>query len=717
MLLKEPVSPDVGTRRAIENGFPSLEISEIAERESWRKDIYRPIYYIQKWWARRLGSVFRAIILAAALPADTDPLELFYRPVQLPDTVVFDPFMGSGVTVGEAHKLGCKAIGKDINPVAYSAARTALRHVNRDELLSAFHQLEASVGGKLRSLYRSTDAQGRPCDVLYYFWVKTLPCPHCSTSVDLFPKFIFATHAYPRKNPEARAVCPWCGEINVVRYDADHHSCTSCAREFDPSRGWARRVNAICSNCEQEFNMADTARQKGSPPGHRMYAKLVLTQEGEKEYLRTTDSDLESYQQTEQRLEDLSSPYPVVKIPDGYNTRQILNYGYRYWHQMFNARQLLGLSLLAQAISEIDSPMTREALAGLFSRILEFNNMFASYKGEGTGAVRPLFSHHVLKPERTPLEANIWGTPRSSGSFSTLFESRLLKAQDYRDRPFELKLEQSGERKRSRKVFGISRPMHASIVDRFPREGLNQNEIYLSCGDSSYTDLPSKSVDLIVTDPPFFDNVHYSELADFFYVWQSHFFSPKKTLSATTTRHPAEVQTEDSSVFAKNLRDVFEECHRVLKDEGVLVFTYHHSRKEGWSAIADAVLGAGFEFVQVHPVKSEMSVAIPKSQAKHPIDLDIILVCRKQGHVERPQQAPVEAVTEAISSCEARVRHFNLADRHLSLGDVRVILYAELLRAISPGRQASEVVRLLNDSRERCCRAATQIYNRQQVIR
>jgi putative DNA methylase len=54
----------------------------------------------------------------------------------------------------------------------------------------------------------------------------------------------------------------------------------------------------------------------------------------------------------------------------------------------------------------------REALLVLFSGVLEFSTLFASYKGEGTGAVRHMFSHHVLKPERMPIEANVWGTSK-----------------------------------------------------------------------------------------------------------------------------------------------------------------------------------------------------------------------------------------------------------------------------------------------------------------
>jgi len=716
MLSKVLITPIAGAERAIEDGFPFEEISEIAEIESWRKEIYRPIYHIHKWWAQRLGSVFRAIILAAALPKDANVRQLFYEPVRLPNLVVFDPFMGSGTTVGEAHRLGCNAIGRDINPVAYFAVRTALGPVERSEVLKAFHQLESSVGEELRTLYRSTDSLGRPCDVLYYFWVKTLPCPHCGTPVDLFSRFIFASHAYPHKHREARAVCPWCGEINLVENDSRRHQCTGCAQSFDPLRGWARRVTALCPNCGHEFRMAETARNNGQPPDHRMYAKLVLTQEGKKEYLRVTDPDLESYRQAKERLKKLSSPYPMVEIPDGYNTRQVLNYGYRYWHQMFNARQLLGLSLLARAIAEIDNAPARDALACLFSGVLEFNNMFASYKGEGTGAVRHMFAHHILKPERTPLEANIWGTPRSSGSFSTLFRSRLLRALDYRDNPFEVVPEKSGQRKKGRKVFGVGQPIHASIVDMYPRNGLAANQIYLSCASSAHTDLPSKNVDLVITDPPFFDNVHYSELADFFYVWQAHFFSPAGAHPKTTTRHPEEVQAREPASFTKNLRRVFEECHRVLNDEGLLLFTYHHSREEGWSALASAVLEAGFEFVQAHPVKAEMSVAMPKTQAKHPIDLDIILVCRKREHSSRSRLASSEALRAAVYACENKVRRFNAVGRYLSRGDVQIILYAELLIALSPQRQGDEVTQVLKALQERCKRAASEIYATQEEV-
>ena len=177
----------------------------------------------------------------------------------------------------------------------------------------------------------------------------------------------------------------------------------------------------------------------GRPPDHRLYAKLVLMPDGSKAYLRATDEDRELYAQAEKSLSGRVNAYPVVAIEPGYNTNQALGYNYRHWHEMFNARQLLGLSILATA-SAIPDPSLRDLFPCLMSGTLEFNNMFASYKGEGTGAVRHMFAHHILKPERVPLEANLWGTPKSSGSFSTMFAGRIRRALDYADDPFEISL-------------------------------------------------------------------------------------------------------------------------------------------------------------------------------------------------------------------------------------------------------------------------------------
>ncbi|WP_071675394.1 DNA methyltransferase [Nioella nitratireducens] len=691
------LAPFSGPCSLEDDEFPFEAISDVAEVESWRKEINRPIYHIHKWWAQRLGTVFRAIALGALTPSGTDVLNAFYRPIRVKDLTVFDPFMGSGTTIGEAAKLGARAIGRDINPVAHFLVRNALAFHDREAVLRTFREIERDVADQIRAQYKTVLPDDTKADVLYYFWVKQVDCPECKTSVDLFSSRVFAKHAYARRHPEAQAVCPSCGEVNAVRYDAEHATCTSCASEFNPQIGPASGQKATCPSCDHTFPIAKTIRERNAPPDHRLYAKLVLTADGKKVYAAATDEDRQSYARAEELLAARPNAYPVVGIEPGYNTNQALGYNYRHWHEMFNARQLLSLSILADRIREIQEPVLRELFTCLFSGALEFNNLFTSYKGEGTGAVRHMFAHHILKPERVPLEANVWGTPKSSGSFMTMFEGRIRRALDYADDPFELRLQREpGQKNKTEKVYGLSEPLGFDLAQDFP-SFKNGKRVYLSCGDSSVTDIEDGAVDAIITDPPFFDNVHYSQLADFFHVWQRHILGEDGTRAIETTRSPSEVQNANVDAFTERLGAVWAECHRVLSDQGVLAFTYHHSRSEGWSSVLHALMEAGFGISAAFPIKAEMSVAMPKLQAKEPIDLDIVLVCRKRSTLEKHQWNGDlwGTITPKAANQVARLRR---SGRKLSRNDVRIIIMAQLIRQLSRSHSLESALSLLEAS-------------------
>ncbi len=705
------------SERAIEDGFPFEQLSDIAEVESWRKEVWRPVYHTHKWWAQRLGSVFRAVVMGCTVPRGSAVMDLYQSAVKLPAPVIFDPFMGSGTTVGEAHKLGCTVIGRDINPVAWRAVRTALQPVDRARLLAHFAELEASVGPRIRALHRSRDSAGNPCDVLYWFWVKQLDCPDCGAAVDLFSSRIFAKHAYVKKYPRVHVCCPGCGAVHAADYTEHSTRCPACRTTYDPHAGTAKGATATCGRCGAGFPIAKTARAQGEPPRHRLYAKLVLRIDGEKEYLAATREDETAYAAAAAELARLAPPLPRVEIRTGYNTRQVLNYGYTRWDQFFNDRQLLAISLLADGIGRLPAAPEREALFVLLSGVLEFNNLFASYKGEGTGAVRHMFSHHVLKPERTPIEANLWGTPKSSGSFLNLFQSRLLRAVDYKAAPFEIVLDPAGGRQAGKKaglkLFGKSRPMGAPVLDAWPANGLPPGAVYLSCGDSAATDLPDRCVDAVVTDPPFYDNVHYSELADFFHVWQRLWMPDGRAEPADTTRDAREVQDIDCGRFSDKLTAVFAECHRVLKDEGLLVFSYHHSREDGWTSVAAAVLNGGFTLVQAQPIKAEMSVAVPKLAAKSPIDLDVLMVCRKAADDRRQVLSPQAALEAAETAARDKVARFNRTGRRLSLNDVRIVVFSQTLAELCAGRRTADVLPVFEAALADCAAISDRLFREQ----
>lgn len=682
-----------------DNNFPFDAISDIAEIESWRKEINRPIYHIHKWWAQRLGTVFRAITLGALMPSGTDIMEAFYQPTRLTGKVVFDPFMGSGTTLGEALKLGSRVIGRDINPVAHFLVKTAFSEHNRELIMETFEDIKRDVAEDIKSYYKARLDDGTEVDVLYFFWVKCIDCPECSSSVELFSSRIFARHAYPRRHPVCQCVCPSCGDVISILYDAQETTCLSCLHTFNPQSGTARGQKATCPKCSHSFRIAKTAQDKSSTLEHKLYAKLVLLPNGEKCYMRANDADRYLYDKSVGELAKRANAYPVSEILPGHNSNQAIGYNYRYWHQMFNDRQLLCLSILADRIREIPDLSVRELFTCLFSGVLEFNNLFTSYKGEGTGAVRHMFAHHILKPERVPLEANLWGTSKSSGSFSTMFHGRIRRALDYAANPFELHKPEDGKPRSTRKIFGLSEPLGFEVGENYS-ELKKGRRVVISCGDSKQTDLEDGSVDAVISDPPFFDNVHYSELADFFYVWQRHILGAEGPRYSTTTRSSGEVQSVDASEFTNRLLGVWSEAHRVLVDNGVLVFTYHHSRSEGWRSVLDAVVRAGFCITAAHPVKAEMSVAMPKAQAKEPIDLDIIVVCRKRGQWAR-RQWDEDQWDEVLPTISGQIERFGRRGRRLSRNDVRVVVMAQMIRQLSQLQDVDDMQRALETNQPR----------------
>jgi putative DNA methylase len=646
----------------IEADFPSAALAPVATAESWRKEVHRPVYHVHKWWATRLGSVFRQILLSTCTPLATDGAR------QSP--VVLDPFMGSGTTVGEALKLGMRAIGCDINPVSYFMVKTGLALPSRAELLSAFEQVRGSVAEKIRSYYRTSDPSFGLCDVLYTFWVMVVQCPVCQYPVPLFDSWVFARHAYAGRHPAAQAVCPKCGDVNAIDLRSEVVQCRSCAFHFDAHGGVFQRGRALCPSCMSGFTPISAVRRTGERPSYKMFAQMALTATGTKFYKRTTSEDRRLYDLAAKRLRELSLPLPDDEIEDGYNTRQILNYHMAKWQHLFNDRQLLCLGLLAKAIQEeVEDKRCRDALTLLFSGTLEFNNMLCSFKGEGTGAVRHIFSHHILKPQRMALENSVWGTDKSSGTFSTLFKTRLLRARDYADNPFEVGLGESG---RTRRVYPGTGPLVA--IEGTPEDvDAGRANLAVLCRDSSSLPVREGSVDFVVTDPPYFDMVNYSELADFFYSWLRRLVA-ELAPNGRTTRFEGEVQGGDARRFAHRLAAVFRECGRVLARAGLLVFTFHHSRPAGWAAAAEALRTAGFTVTAVHISKAEMSVAAPKSQARSPINVDAIIVARASEGVAKDSSL-VEDETQAL------VERCGLPD--LTDGDLRVCIGAAWLKVAS----------------------------------
>lgn len=661
-------------KRAIELDFPFEIIDEIAEIESYRKEINRPIYHIHKWWAKRLGSVFRAIVSGSL--SENDWVN-FYEYQNYAGKVVLDPFMGAGTTLGESLKLGAKVIGCDVNPVSTFIVKQALTSVNLNDLETEFKAIETDVKNEILSFYTTkVPGASRHTPALYYFWVKIVSTPN-GEDIPLFSSYVFSKNAYPNKKPESQIWCPLCENIFIGKYNSTDEQCPECSHLFNPQHGAVKGAKVFDKD-GNEYKIKDLINSHTHAPNHKLYAILALNEQGEKVYIKPTEFDHELFNRAKKRLEELKKelPLPTMAIRSGYNTKQAKGYNYHYWLDFFNERQLLCLGILLRRILKIENRIIRDQFVCLFSGTLEFNNLFCSFKGEGTGAVRHLFSHHILKPERTPLENTVWGVNgKSSGTFSTLFKSRLLKAKTYLDHPFEIMIEKSKSKRSSKKVV-CSAPIDVVITEDWESFQAKDNRALVLNGDSSRLDIPDSSVDAIVTDPPYFDFIHYSELSDFFYAWLSKALSDEYAyLSHQDSSHKNEVQDKDYQQFSYKISKILAECYRVLKTEGLMCFSYHHSTIDGWIAIYNAVTKAEFYIVAAHPVKAEMSVSTPKSAAKEPINLDTILICKKQNESSMIKNNRINLK----ANIEKYVQRFYSIGRNLSSGDKFVIACSQVI--------------------------------------
>jgi hypothetical protein len=149
--------------------------------------------------------------------------------------------------------------------------------------------------------------------------------------------------------------------------------------------------------------------------------------------------------------------------------------------------------------------------------------------------------------------------------------------------------------------------------------------------------IPSGSVDAVITDPPYYGNVQYAELSDFFYVWlrlgltDYPEFAPPLVPKAReiVVNEKAKINggVKDDTFFRQGLLRCFREGHRVLKDDGPLVFTFHHESPQAWGAVLEGVLESGFDIQRVWTYHSE------KVGGSHGagIRFDTVIVCRKRA--------------------------------------------------------------------------------------
>lgn len=611
----------------IEKDLPIEKLNPVAMSEGNSK---KPVYQMHKWWARRLGSVFRMIVLAAFGRQDESEADIWHRfcnGVDLGGKIVLDPFMGGGTTVVEALRLGCRVIGVDINPVAWFVTKKEIEPVDLSALDAAFSELERTAGKRIREYYQTRCPHGHDAEVMYYFWVKVADCPTCGVRTRLFPNYELS-----RRDHTNVVLCPRCLQIiETPSYDKET-KCPDCGEAFDPRKGVSARGSFRCSGCGKVHRVLDIVNHRGAPLDVELYALEGYCPKCGRFFKRVDRDDVARWEKAKREFQHRKDSllFPRERIPtEGRSDPRPVNHGYTHFWQLFNERQLLCLSILLEQILQIPDPNIRELMLIAFSDCLGTNNMFCKYE-VGWHKVSPFFGLHAYHPIERPAENNVWGTLFGRGSFTRCFE-KMRRAKVYGQKPHERLFDLRGRRYTK---YVANERIEACLVREYEELTRTERAGLLRCQSSEdLSFLPDRSVDAVITDPPYFDNVQYSELADFFYVWLRialrdvyPWFGPESSSrSDEIVKNDGLGKTFD--FFNEGLCRIFRECHRVLKDDGLLIFTFHHNQLWAWEGIAQVLLSAGFYISATPVVRSEGKSGFHSGKGN--IRYDCVLVCRK----------------------------------------------------------------------------------------
>lgn len=663
-------------RLLIEEWLPAAAIGVECMREEGSLSAKPPTKYFHIWWARRPLTVSRAAVLGSLLPAHF-PQDIFERLLGFArpgdelvkirkqmDTgrkveggfacdrafkrglreddvakahaaanklfgrtvTVLDPMAGGGSIPLESARLGFNTLASEYNPVACSVLEATVDYPFRfdEDLLDHTRHWAGEwlsrVEKRLASYYpRRSDGL-----VHSYIFVRTVPCPDTGFDSPLVPDW----HLLKPKGSTYRLWAEPVVDKKAGTWSIRFVESTKAGKGAEPPRPTYNDGKGISVFTDLQIS-PDYINAKAQAGEMRfvLYAVAVNTPSG-RVFHRPSDADITALAAAERRLARVSHELavsgimPVEDVPLGDKTSELLTKGMRRWRDLFTPRQLLcnctfveELNRLRQDILAKDGAITGEAVVHLLALAFDkfVNHNCSLTRWENTrGTIKGKMDRHdyAFKPTFAEL------APCGAGIGFQWCLNNTLKAYE--------------------EICGLAKTPQPRRVE--PMLG-------------SATNLPAiadASVEAVVVDPPYSDNVQYSELADFFYVWlkrtQGH--RRPKWFSSNLCDHTeeavvnvsryrkdgektSEAKRKANEFYQKLMRDTFKECRRILRDDGVLTVMFTHKKQEAWEALFTSLVKAGFTITATWPVKTESEHSLHQAK-KNAAQSTVILVARKR---------------------------------------------------------------------------------------
>lgn len=648
-------------RRFIEEHFPVKEVSAESARDKSIR--HGHISTLHLWWARRPLAASRATIYASLIPApapdnvkdisDTKQeiakLSRWNNPPD-PDVIkrakkaiinhnksspkVLDPFAGGGSIPLEALRLGCNTYATDYNPVATFIVKAItenpfLYNLHNDQSAELGTRMNTPLSDTVKywSQWVYKEAQKELArffpnndhgDLVGYLWARCIPCqnPRCGATVPLIKQFWLV-----KTKEKEIALIPTVKDKNVT-FKVVGDKGSKIPLDFDPTKGTISRGKATCLICNYRM---EGNRVKALFAQHKNteYITTVITNSTNrpgKSYSIATEKDHDMFKKASRELRNKramfqrkygADPIPDEPTPDGRGSGaerafSVRLYNMNMWGDLFNDRQKLVLVTFMEKILDATAKMKKDHhgdvralpyLAIILDRLADKNatlSMWAAGR-ENIG--------HVFGRQALPM---VWDYPEVNPFTSVGWpnmENWVLKVLE-----------------------------HLATINTKPAV----------VQQASATELPFKSefFDAVITDPPYYDNVPYSHLSDFFYVWLKRTLGKQfpKLFSTPLTPKRDEVvaysnmnggHSKGKEMFENKLKQSFAEIHRVLKKDGISIIVYAHKSTNGWETLINSLLGAGLIVTAAWPIHTEMKERL-RSKKSAALLSSIYMVCRKR---------------------------------------------------------------------------------------
>ena len=568
---------------------------------------------------------------------------------------IYDPFAGGGSIPLEAQRLGLRAIASDLNPVAVLINKALIelppKFANLPPANPEANPMGMSVSkGRREQQIPWGGASGLASDIRYYgrwmrdqaferighlypgaklpdgseatvvawLWARTIPCPNpvCGIRMPLVRTFQISKKANNRH---------WIRPVVDREGKNISFEVQTCA-DGVPDDGTVNRNGATCIACNAAMPLSYVREQSRAGNMGEHMTGIVAEGDRRRLFLSPTVEHVRAATECEHARK------PEGRLPQEALGFRVQRYGFTEWHQLFSERQLVALTTLSNLLPTVHKQITQNGATTAYADAVctylalavgRFSNMCSSYTRWRNSHVQIA---GVFSRQAVPM---VWdfaeGNPFSNSVGNWVTHSEWI----------------------------------AKAVERLPSE---VNAAGVHQADASTT---SHAINgpIIVTDPPYYDNIGYADLSDFFYVWLrpllrhtypdlfSSMLTPKNEEMIATKFRFENPRERFESLLKKTLRLVHERCTPEFPSS--IFYAYKQQEEEhegrastGWETMLAALVDAGFRIVGTWPMRTEMANR-PRSMGSNALASSVVLVCRP-----RPEDAPSATRRQFLDALE-----------------------------------------------------------------